>query len=93
MSKSNFPGENSRAIATHQDQNRRDVQRLLLQALKHSSRGDHDAADRFVLLAMEANETGAEIDMLLKTATSRNDNIQRAIGLINAQQVKITRVS
>lgn len=93
MSKSTFPGENSRVIADHQDQNRRDVQRLLLQALKHSSRDDHQAADRFILLAMEANELGAEIDMLLKTATTRNDNIQRALGLINQQAIKISRVS
>lgn len=93
MSRSNFPGENSRAIAEHQDNNRRELQRLLLQALKHSSRGDHQAADRFTLLAMEVNETGAEIDMLLKTANSRNDNIQRALGLINQQQLRISKVS
>lgn len=93
MSKSTFPGENSRAIADHQDQNRRDVQRLLLQALKHSSRDDHATADRFILLAMEANELGAEIDMLLKTASTRNDNIQKALGIINQQAIKISKVS
>lgn len=93
LSRSNFPGENSRAIAEHQDNNRREMQRLLLQALKFSTRGDHDAAERFVLLAMELNETGAEIDMLLKTANSRNDHIQRALGLINQQAIKISRVS
>lgn len=93
MSKSTFPGENSRAIAAHQDENRREVQRLLLQALKHSSRGDHAAADRFVLLAMEANESGAELDNLLKTASHRNDNVQRALGLVNRQAIKISRVS
>lgn len=92
MSKSTFPGENSRSIADHQDQNRRDVQRLLLQALKHSSRDDHQTADRFILLAMETNELGAEIDMLLKTASTRNDNIQRALGIINKQAIKISKV-
>ena len=92
MSRSHFPGENSRAIAEHQDNNRRELQRLLLQALKHSSRNDHQAADRYVLLAMELNETGAEIDMLLKTANSRNDNVQRALEMIDKQAIKISRV-
>lgn len=93
MSRSHFPGENSRAIAEHQDNNRRELQRLLLQSLKHSSRGDHQAADRYTLLAMELNEAGAEIDMLLKTANSRNDNIQRALSIIDKQAIKISKVS
>lgn len=86
---SKFPGDNSRAIAKHQADNRKEIQRLLLQALKSSVRGDSEATERLILDAMERNETGAEIDMLLKEASLDNGNIQTALGLINKQIIEL----
>lgn len=86
---SKFPGDNSRAIAKHQSDNRREIQRLLLQALKSSVRGDSDTAEKLILEAMESNEIGAEIDGLLKDASLDNGHIQTALGLINKQVLKL----
>jgi hypothetical protein len=86
---SKFPGDNSRAIAKHQADNRKEIQRLLLQALKSSTRNDSDTTERLVLEAMELNESGAEIDMLLKEASLDNGNIQTVLGLINKQILQL----
>jgi len=86
---SKFPGDNSRAIAKHQSDNRREIQRLLLQALKSSVRGDSDNAEKLILEAMENNEVGAEIDRLQKEASLDNGNIQTALGLINRKVLEL----
>jgi hypothetical protein len=86
---SKFPGDNSRAIATHQVDNRREIQRLLLQALKSNTRGDDEAANQLILEAMESNEIGAEIDRLQKEASLDNGNIQVALGLISQKILKL----
>lgn len=86
---SKFPGDNSRAIAKHQLENRQKIQRLLLKAMQHSARGDGKTAEQLILDAMEANEASAEIDQLLKEASLDNGNIQTVLGLIDKQVLQL----
>lgn len=86
---SKFPGDNSRAIATHQYNNRLEMQRLLLQALKKSVNGDTQITQQMILEVMETNEVGMEIDRLQKEASLENGNIQKAIGIVSQKILKL----
>jgi hypothetical protein len=88
MSDSKYPGKNSRDIAAHQDQNLREAQRLLLQALKRSKSGDKETAEQLTVLAMELIADTGEIERLLKEATRENGNIQKVLELIDRKQFK-----
>lgn len=86
---SKYPGDNSRAIATHQYDNRLEMQRLLLQALKKSVNGDTQITQQMILEVMETNEVGMEIDRLQKEASLENGNIQKAIGIVSQKILKL----